>query len=85
MGENCEVGSHLIMIKTVKCSNINMTHMSNVLWLNMLYDLLDLLHCHCGWHSFLRLNYQLCLNTCFPTHLKKAEVIINLQKILQMI
>jgi len=48
-----------------------MTHMSNVLWLNMLYDLLDLLHCHCSWHSFLRLNYQLRLNTCFPTHLKK--------------
>jgi len=47
-----------------------MTHMSYVLWLNMLYDLLDLLHCHRCWHSFLRLNYQLRLNTCFPTHLK---------------
>jgi hypothetical protein len=48
--------------------------MSNVLWLDVFYDLLDLLHCHGRRYRFLRLNNQLCLNTCFPTHLKVQKL-----------
>lgn len=58
------------------------THMGNVLWLNMLHNLLNLLYSHSGWQSLLGLDYQLCLNTCFPTHLKVQNLQLKIRKYL---